>query len=137
MQRFIPYSALSICCLLLTCYSNRQFSLPISNEVGTKPEFTDKQCTCILYFAHESSIASKFQEPGHKIVTRWYRVTAKLHRITLHIFWTCLRVRPFWLEVCKLIHNPIGLSYWPTWQIIQQLAFCILVLYPRENTYAH
>lgn len=81
----------------------------------------------ILYFAHCSSIASRFQEVGFKVLIRWYRVPTLLHKIyslvpstcwrcqqpdgsLLHIFWTCSLVCPFWDAIRQLVFRLTDIS---------------------------
>ena len=69
---------------------------------------------------HRSSLASRYQETSYKILTRWYRVPALLHKMDgsipdccwrcgaeggtmMHIFWTCPSLRDFWREVALVI----------------------------------
>lgn len=74
--------------------------------------FYEVQKDRILFFAHKASLASRYQEGGYKILTRWHRTPAILHRIfprvsnvcwqcqesegtILHIFWKCPGLKEF------------------------------------------
>lgn len=76
----------------------------------------------ILHFTHKSSICAKTQETNYKILSRWYRTPAQLHKIfpttsevcwrcqrdkgtLLHIFWSCPKLSRFW----KVIHETVQL----------------------------
>lgn len=81
---------------------------------------SEEQRGYILYFAHYSSTASKYQELCYKIFTRWYRVPSLLHKIypermntcwrcgeaqgnMLHIFWSCRKLEDLWSKVRDII----------------------------------
>lgn len=70
----------------------------------------------ILRFTHRSSICAKIQETNYKLLSRWYRAPALLHKffpatpdlcwrcgadkgILTHIFWSCPILNHFWRVV--------------------------------------
>lgn len=82
--------------------------------------FTKQQINRIILLAHKSSIASRFQEQGYKLLVRWYRFLALLNKLylhisrlcwhcnkepgtLLHIFWLCHLLTPFCKEVVNMI----------------------------------
>lgn len=85
-------------------------------------------CYFIFYFILRSSTSSRLQESGYKVLTTWCRVLERdytecfllstplylwcgEHRGTLyHIFWTCPRICPYWLDVCTLTEDLTDLS---------------------------
>lgn len=84
--------------------------------------FTEDQKNRILFFAHKSSLCSKYQEITYKILTRWYRTPSVLASIfpdhsplcwrcntqtgtLLHIFWECPVLTPFWRQVLEIIYK--------------------------------
>lgn len=102
-----------------------QFLSKWEAELGV--QFTGVQRQKILYFAQKSSIATRVQETCYKIMTRWYRVPAILHRFfpqvsglcwrcgseegtMLHIFWSCSKLAPFWLGVARTVGHLTGVS---------------------------
>lgn len=106
--------------------------------------FSKDQKERILYFAHRSSIASRFQEVGFKILTRWYRVPTLLNKIylsvpstcwrcqqpnglLLHIFWTCPRVHPFWDAIRRMVFRLTNIS------LADDPAQCLLHLNPMSR----
>lgn len=81
---------------------------------------SEEQWGYIVYFAHYSSMASKYQELCYKILTWWYRVPSLLNKIypertntcwrcgeaegnMLHIFWSCGKLGEFWSKVRDII----------------------------------
>ena len=82
--------------------------------------FTEIQKKKILLFAHKASMATKYQEGGYKILTRWYRTPAVLNRMypqvanqcwrcqnaegtIFHIFWECPKLKEFWTMVSETV----------------------------------
>lgn len=89
--------------------------------------FTEDQKIRILFFAHKSSLCSKYQEVTFKILTRWYRTPSVLASIfpghsplcwrcstqtgtLIHVFWECPALDPFWRQVLEIIHRLTGVS---------------------------
>ena len=87
--------------------------------------FTQEQKDRILRFTHKASIASKYEEGGYKILTRWYRTPTVLHRIypeisdicwrcleaegtLVHIWWECRKIQEFWKMVTETINTITG-----------------------------
>ena len=101
--------------------------------------WSKEQINKILRQVHQSSLDSKIQETGYKILTRWYRVPSLLHRIKeavsgkcwrcgledgnmVHIFWGCKRVRPFWNKIAVAIKHIANVD------ILEDPALCLLHL---------
>lgn len=89
--------------------------------------FTQKQKAKMLKSIHKTSIASRYQEGGYKILTRWYRTPSALQKIfpqvsdrcwrckrgegtMLHIFWECEEIKSFWGMVEETIKDITGVS---------------------------
>lgn len=70
----------------------------------------------LTIFTHTSSVDTKMQDSGFKLLTRWYRVSTKLARLYptltdicwrgcglrgtfLHIWWECAKLRPYWQDI--------------------------------------
>lgn len=85
-------------------------------EEDLQISFTTMQTERIISLAHKSSIASRFQEQGYKLLVRWYMFPALLNKLYLqasnicwqckkepgtlfHIFWACPLIISFWKEV--------------------------------------
>lgn len=94
-------------------------------EMGTT--FSQRQKVKILKSIHKTSVASRYQEGGYKILTRWYRTPSVLHKIfpqvsnvcwrcmrsegtMLHIFWECEKIRGFWKMVEETVRDITGVS---------------------------
>lgn len=89
--------------------------------------FSQAQKDRILFFSHKASLASRYQEGGYKILTRWYRTPTALHWIfpqvsdvcwrcqesegtMIHIFWECQMLREFWKMVEETVETTTGVS---------------------------
>lgn len=89
--------------------------------------FSKAQENKILLFTHKASMASRYQEGGYKILTRWYRTPTVLNRIfpqvsslcwrcqgaegtMVHIFWECPGLKEFWKMASETINEISGVS---------------------------
>lgn len=80
-----------------------------------------------FFFAHRSSIASRYQETGYKLLTPWYRIpTPPLHRIfplvslcwryhedtgtLIYISWLCPCIGQLWEDINRLIYKITEIS---------------------------
>ncbi|XP_040178291.1 uncharacterized protein LOC120910599, partial [Rana temporaria] len=89
--------------------------------------FTENQKGKIFEFNHKASLASKYQEGGYKILSRWYRTPEVLNQIfpqasnlcwrcskeegtLIHIFWNCEGVKEFWRMVSEEIEEITEMS---------------------------
>ena len=96
-------------------------------ERDLKLTFTQEQKDKILRFTHKASVASKYEEGSYKILTRWYRTPAVLHRIypetsevcwrcleaegtLVHIWWECRKIQEFWQMTLKTIEKITGFN---------------------------
>lgn len=76
----------------------------------------------LLRLTHKSSICAKIQETNYKILSRWYRTPALVHKFfpatsdlcwhclsdkgtLLHIFWSCPRLKHFWRVVREIVQK--------------------------------
>lgn len=81
---------------------------------------TDDDWDSIYTFAHKGSLNVAIQENGYKIITKLYRMPARLHKFSpsvsnvcwrckgaigsmIHIWWECPALQPFWREVHSII----------------------------------
>lgn len=81
--------------------------------------FTPTQRRNIMYLAINSSINTRTQELNYKLLTRCYYTPSRLSKFSaetsdrcwrcrkeegtlLHIFWSCTKIRKYWLEVQKI-----------------------------------
>lgn len=89
--------------------------------------FSETQKNKIFMFTHKASMATRYQEGGYKILTRWYRTPEVLNRIfpqisnlcwrcqgaegtMLHIFWECSGLKEFWKMVSETVKEITGVS---------------------------
>ena len=94
-------------------------------ELGVK--FSETQKTKIFNFVHKASLATRYQEGGYKILTRWYKTPVVLKRIfpetsdrcwrcgeeegtMLHVFWTCPKLKDFWKMVRDTIKDVLDIE---------------------------
>ncbi|XP_018429005.1 PREDICTED: cyclic nucleotide-gated cation channel beta-3, partial [Nanorana parkeri] len=92
---------------------------------------TDEEVRTSFILTHKLSMACLAQEKGYKILTRWYRCPALLHRIFpdrpahcwrclkaegthLHIWWSCPVLLPFWCRVFDIYNQVMGTSLAPS-----------------------
>ena len=83
-------------------------------------DLTDTEWEDIYRMAHKGSVNVQVQENAYKILSRWYKTPLKLHRINpalskvcwrcnletgsfLHIWLSCPKLQPFWMEVQEYI----------------------------------
>lgn len=81
----------TLCHTLLLSYSllnnsPKDYVPALYIEMGRGVEYlnrtlTDKQRDHVLFFAHRSSISTRYQETGYKLLTCWYRALSLLHKI--------------------------------------------------------
>lgn len=87
-------------------------------ERDLQTNFTQTQKDRILLFAHKSSVASKYEEGGYKLLTRWYQTPLVLHHRFPPIsvgadgnrrgpyftfFWECPKLNDFW----DMVEQPV------------------------------
>lgn len=83
---------------------------------------------------HKFSLATKHQETGFKVTTRWYRCPSVIHNFNcstpdtcwrcgssrgtmIHIWWECPPIRSFWQHIFDLYCNLMSTSVQPTSEI--------------------
>ena len=84
--------------------------------------FSQNQRKQIIYLALYSSTSTRIQESNYKLLSQWYYKQVKLHKFskdnseycwrcgleqgtTLHIFWSCVKVRDYWKEVQRIVQK--------------------------------
>ena len=86
-------------------------------DLGRKFSLTQRKH--IICLALNSSVSTRIQESNYKLLNQWYYTPVKMHKFSienseycwrcgleqgtlLHIFWSCVKIRKYWLEVQRI-----------------------------------
>lgn len=97
------------------------FVMPSINkwERNLNSTFTPVQLKNTIYLSLSSLICTQIQEFNYKLLMQWFYTSTRLHKFSieasdrcwwcgeelgslLHIFWSCSKIRQFWLEFQKI-----------------------------------